>query len=158
MNKILLKVAIQTGLWYECYVKSINGWAENDVFFKIKIIDFEKIKLEEVDDLEKVAFDKDESVLWILRLEIINMSKKTISAGGIASTILLVDDDDFAFDCFTDSHLLCSSEYGKNSGIQSVYLNKLKPKIKAKGAIPYILPDQNSEYYLSILDGTIKEA
>jgi hypothetical protein len=96
--------------------------------------------------------------LWLLRGEVISLYKKKIDACDICSNIILVDRDDFEFETIADRHLTGDSKYAKRTGLNVFSQGGLVPKICMKGALLFLLPDDNeAEYFLSVEGGKIQE-
>ena len=70
----------------------------------------------------------------------------------------LIDEDGFEFEDFDNSTLDCSegSDLHRFSGWSDN--PPLSPKIKAQGAIAFVLPDEENSYYLALDNGNIQEA
>ena len=152
-DRIPLAEAVEAGAWIECHQEDM------DLHFRIRLLSFEKVDFNEVDEIDEVDLDSIGSgVLWILKLEVVNISKSTCDTSDFKVPLLMVDTDDFQFGVYDDGHLSCSSDYSKKSGLNNFYGKQLRPKIKVKGAITFILPDEETEYYITIEDGTIQEA
>lgn len=77
-----------------------------------------------------------------LECEIVNLNKQPLNHCTIATTILLVDQ--WGYEFYYDS---CDFK-------GYAYLN---PKIKYVGTICYRLPEEETEYYLSVKGGSIQE-
>ena len=151
-----VKEAISSGAWLFCEYTYQN----NTYQFRVKVMSFKKLDLNEVDRQENIKINDDNCEIWLLGIEILNLMKEPVSSYKITNVLLLTDQDEYKFDKFDDSHLNCFSEYSKKSGINRFYGNDLLPKIKAVGAIPFVLPiDDEAIYSLSLkYNGIIREA
>ena len=155
--KIPVKEAIESGAWFNCRTKKY-AISDEEIHFKLKVLSFEKINMEEVDEPHKIKLD--EGVLWLMKIEVVNLEKEEVSPFDITYRILLIDQDGFKFREAFDRHLQQESRYGEINGLSRFAGGPdLKPKIKAKGAIAFLLPDDDdAEYFLSIEYGDIVEA
>lgn len=91
-------------------------------------------------------------------LEVINMMKEPLSTIEM-DKFVLIDQDGFQFHVFSDKHLQCYSMFSKNSKMDRFYGLDLLPKIKAIGAVPFQLPnDDEAVYSISVKNGSIREA
>lgn len=179
--KIPIKHAVDSGAWFK-YEFDAREHADFEVFsdnsfnftifksrvpeyftFKFKIVSFEKIPNHIVREWKK---DKkfDEGIFWLMEIETVNLGKEPLDMFGFTfgTTMILSDQDDCAFNSISVEHEWTETEYGKKVGINRFSgwssAPSLSPKIKAVGAIPYLLPDDdNSEYHLFIGYGSIQE-
>ena len=151
--KIPIKYAIDSGAWFQCTSGYDSDY--NRYIFKTRIISFEKVNFSEVDSPDNISQDLEGGVLWIMKLQIINLNKEEV--GVIGGLIRIVDEDDYDFSNVYDYHLCCWSEYAHSSGLKKLYGKYYIPKIKYTGALLYLLPDEETEYYLSVPGGNIKE-
>ena len=148
-----IKETVSSNAWFDCRSE------KNEVRFKMRVLLFEKVNLAEVDDPHEVKIDSSSGNYWILKIEIVSLTKRTISSGYVTRTITLVDQDEFHFNDVDDNHLCCFSDYATTSGLKRLYGVDLIPKIKVVGAIIFFLPDDDeAEYSLTIDKGNIEEA
>jgi hypothetical protein len=150
---IPIKEAIGTGAWLHCEINESTK-------FRLKVLSFRKLNLSEVDEPEKIHIKDENTILWIMDIEVINLSKEPISSGDEGpGKLILVDQDGFKFYAFQDSHLTVWSDFAEKSKMNRFYvLSKLSPKIKAVGAITFLLPDDDEAVYsISIRGGSVKE-
>ena len=79
--KVPLKKAINSLSWYncqtECWTQTLNH--DEIIDYQIKVLSFERINLTEVDGSDKISLNLENGILWILRVEVVNLWKKTIS-------------------------------------------------------------------------------
>lgn len=150
---IPIKEAISTGVWLHFSRK------EEQIQFRLKVVSFQKINFSEIDEPENMK-ERAENVQWrVLKVEVINLSKKNIYSSDGPGEILLIDNEGYEFEVTYDEHLWRHSEIGKRFGLNKFYFEKLIPKAKIVGAIAFLLPDDDEiEYSLSIEEGEVKEA
>jgi len=153
MNKYSVANAIESGTWHECKGK----YFEEEISFRLRILAFRRTTIEEIDEslINEVVI---EGILWLMSVEVINLCKKPIDAWKLRDTLVLIDEDEYEFEYFSNSDLDQDEDSGLHrfSGWSSN--TSLSPKIKAVGAIPFVLPDEENNYYLMIKDGQIQEA
>lgn len=150
-----IKEAISTGAWLHC-----ETTYNYELFqFRIKVLSFQKLNLSEVDNPEKIDFRDENTIVWIMDLEVVNLTKECIRPVQEGpGRLILVDQEGFRFYTFQDSHLCCFSDFAKKSKTDRFYGTELLPKIKAVGAMPFLLPDDDEAVYsISIRNGSIKE-
>lgn len=157
--KIPIKEAIDSGIWFNCRTRKYLS--NEEIFFRLRVLSFEKIRLEEVDDPHEIELD--EGVFWLMRIEVVSLNKKELEPYYIKDRIILTDQDGFEFHAVSDNHLTYHSKYAKITGLNRFAgwsdIPYLKPKIKAKGAVAFLLPnDDEADYFLSIDEGSIEEA
>jgi hypothetical protein len=154
--KVPLKDAIETGDWLSCCYKI----SDEEHKFRFKALSMTRINIDEIDDFNKTNIDG--GVLWLLRIEVVNMDKVQCFGCDIRNQIAIFDSDDFLFLPVRDDHLTSHSKFAVSSGLYRFtgWSNcpPLQPKIKASGAIAYLLPEEDTEYFLSVKDGEISEA
>jgi hypothetical protein len=151
MNKIPLKQAVSSGVWYECRAKQYD----EKVHFRLRVLGFERTSVEELDPSNEQGVTA-EGVLWLLSLEVVNLSKKPVDASTLPDVMRLIDEDGFEFEAFaSDLSYVDGSPLFRFSG---GCCQRLSPKIKASGAVAFTLPDEDSKYYLVFNEGSVKEA
>lgn len=154
--KIPIEEAIKSGAW----LKSISETYDGEFIFQFKTFSFDRILPSAIDEPHKISVIN-EGVLWLLKIEVINLSKEPFNGYHVQSSIVLLDQDNFTFDALYDSHLqLC--KFGESVGIKRFSgwsdVPKLNPKTKIIGAVPFLLPDNDEAmYYLSDRSGNIQE-
>lgn len=148
---IPIKEAISSGAWLHF------SNPEEELDFRVKVLSFRKIDLKEVDNPEKVEIN--EGAIWyLMTIEFINLTKEEISQYQWKDEIVLIDNDGYKFNCKSDDHLGLDSEFSKKSGLYEFYAGDYIPKIKYKGAITFLLPDEpEAEYSLTMSEGTVIE-
>ena len=148
---IPLKEAINSGAWFHFEIK--NG----KVRFRVKFLSFEKLDLSRVDNPVNIK-DLELGIWFILTVEFINLCKERIATSDWIDDILLKDQDGFEFNEKTDMHLSYLSEFAEKSGLDKFYSEYYIPKIKYKGAISFLLPNESEQEYLILVkDGSIQE-
>ena len=153
---IPIKNALQQGVWLHCSGEDQEPRYEK-LDIRLKVLSFEKVDFTKVDKPEKVRF-QDEGIYWIMQGEVISLLKDEISASLLQKFIILTDQDGYSFRIEADSHL-SFSEYAKQVGLYRLNSGKLRPKMKVRGAITFLLPDDDyAEYSIAIRNGTIVEA
>lgn len=152
---IPIKDAINSGAWLHCEYNRYN----EIIKFRLKIKSFRKLSLTEVDNPEKIENLDPSATLWIMDIELVNLTKQPIHPSYGPPKLILVDQDDFHFHLFEDYHLENGSKFSKVSGMNRFHTANLIPKIKAVGALIFQLPeDEEAEYSISMKeDGFIQE-
>jgi len=153
MSNIPLKEAIASGAWLECHINAFRYDVERGC--RLRVVAFERKSVEEIVEVPLDMEFRVEGVLWVLSIEVVNLSKTPMRASRIKRSIRLVDKDGFEFEPFK-THL---EYYSKCAGLERFTDGSpaLSPKIKASGAILFVLPDEENTYYLTIKDGNIRE-
>lgn len=154
--KIPIKHSVDSGAWLKC---ETEGWLSNIIIFKVRILSFERVDVALIDNADKLSLD--EGNLWLMKIEVINIDKEETDPGLINSRLLLIDQDGFKFKALYNQTLNLS-KFGEQTGIKRFTgwsdVSKLKPKIKAVGAVPFLLPgDDEAEYFLSVEGENIQE-
>lgn len=154
---IPIKEAISSGAWLNCEYNTYKG---EICQFRLKVLSFRKLNLSEIDNPENIELIDGNAHIWLMEIEVINLMKEPImSYDGPGSYPILIDQDGYKFDIFTDLHLRHSSAFAKKSGMYRFYQQTLIPKTKAIGAIPFQLPDDDEAVYsISMKKGSIREA
>lgn len=136
MKKIEVEKAINSGDWYE--------YRDDDKKFRIRFLGFRKVDLKEIDNIENVDNDLpvEDGKLLLLSTELINLSKE--ETGSIY--ISLFDDDKCRFDKIECSYLTSNSRFASRNKLR--YVSYL-PKFKYKRDFIYLVPDEESKYYLT---------
>ena len=159
--KISVKEAIISGEWVEYSLPKL--WImESCCVFRLRPIKFEKILVSEKDNISNLLsnrYQMDEGVLWLLKIEVVNLSRTSFCGSGIGFSIALHDQDDFVFYTACEKNLEPYSVFSRASGFSRFYRcrTNLQPKIKAVGAVAFLLPDDDqAEYFLSVKKGSIQ--
>ncbi len=153
MSDIALKEAIRSGAWFECHATHCN----RDVHYRLRVLAFTRSSVEEIDP-SFVGRVPVEGILWLLSVEAVTLSKTRTGASRIKETIRLIDEDGFEFKAFSSD---LDKAIGKgNSGphrlsahpLLSRAYPQLCPKVTARGAVVFVLPDEQNNYYLAFKD------
>jgi len=117
---------------------------DNECLFKFKIINIQevdksKLPLEKLDD--KIFLEQGKIIL--LTLEVINLSKSTLENGLFYKEIIIQDEDGYSF-VHSINEVFCECEFTSDSFF------RLLPKIKTRIMLFYLLPDEESNYFISI--------
>jgi len=152
---ISVKDAIESGAWYNC---------ESDIVFlnvayRIGILSFEKQQLSEKE--LKQYFDEGGS-LWLMKIQVVSLNKQEqLSPSDMHESIYLQDQDGFQFRYFLsteDSYIIIDGRWANILKRFSIMGTGLQPKTKVVGSIAFYLPDDDeAEYYIGVVDGTIAE-
>lgn len=153
MNKIPLKEAIEAGAWLECHAK----WCSEELYFRFRVTGFRRSSVEEI-DRSKVNDVLVEGLLWLLSLEAVNLANSPVGTWKLRYAIKLVDQDGFEFEPLGRTSLDSDEQSGLRQFSGWSSNTPLSPQAKASGSIPFALPDEESNYYLAIKDGSICEA
>jgi hypothetical protein len=150
--KIPIKQGIESGSWFQC---STGGHS-----FRIKLNAFERVNMVGINEPEKIdtKFDLQQGDFWLLKFDVINLTKQTITSGDMFHNILIIDQDNFEFSPASEPHLSVTSNYAEPSGLNAFILLSMYPKIKYPGAELFFLPkEDNAKYFFSVPSGNIKE-
>lgn len=153
---IPVKAAIESGAWLHCH-RDEDVWSDQEFNLRIRVLSFEKVRIAEVDNPEKLEF-LNEGIYWIMKVEAVSLVKAEIRPRSLTDSIIVIDQDGFSFNVIRDDHLVFYSDYAKKSGLSRFFATELRPKIKVKGAFAFLLPDDDSaKYSIAIEEGTITE-
>jgi hypothetical protein len=149
-----LNEVIENGSWLRVDTTNYEG----EIVFQFRPTSFSKIDLREIDGLEKLeTFDVNANV-FLLKFDVVNLSKKNkISGEDIGNYIKLLDEDSCVFSFTKDSYLTMDSNFSKTSGIYHFMSSTLPPKITKKGALAYELADFD-QLFFDVSSGTIRLA
>jgi len=138
-----IKEAIGSNSWLLCEYQQYDGVYK----FRLKINSFRKLDLSEIDNPEEIVNLDVNATLWIMSIELINLTKKPIHPRYGPPMLILVDQDDFSFHLFEDYHLENGSDFSSKSGMKRFYTAELIPKVKVIGSIVFQLPDDEEAIY-----------
>lgn len=151
MERISINEAISSGEWLQ--YDNNKDLVSDDVFtMKLKLLSIREVQLEEIGDIDRV----DKSIplrngrLLILSMELINFSK--VQQYSYAPFFALIDQDNFEFDTLNDGYLVHYSELANR---YNLYL-KLMPKLKYKVDFLFMVPVEDTQYFIGAKFGTIK--
>lgn len=147
---IPLDDAITSGAWLDLHCE------ENENHFRLRVLSFEEIQLDEVDNAGKIEL-LEGGKWWSLKIEAVNLNKSRTISYELTDSLVLIDQDGFEFPATQDGHLCCHSNYSKKSGLNCFYFENMLPKIKACGAIAFFLPDEDAQYVIAAKEGTLTE-
>lgn len=142
-----IKQLVSTGNWTQLKTSDFAG----EYTYNIKVLSFSAVGNEDSCQIKKnlpeLMMDGN---LWIMKIEVINVSKKPFYSYIVRDSILLVDNDGFQFEMNSDSQLY-DSAFGIQNGLNRFQSwtgdPLLQPKIKATGALACFLPDDDSAVY-----------
>ena len=143
---------LRDGCWLRCTTK--NRWTKDtdEWTFRMRILSFERLDYSQVDRPE-IRDSIPEGVLcWLMTVEVVNTTKVSVLFGYLKQQMRLVDCDGFQFE--DDDCGLYFSDFAKKTGLS---LGSLLPKVKARGAVIFKVPDEDTNYSLAIKDGTMEE-
>lgn len=141
---------IDSASWLEGYL------ADDDIRFKLRVMAFEKLEFDYNNLGDDLAFDISDGVLWLLVLQIVNLTKTTINCDDIKRNLRIVDSDDFCFELVEDRELCSDSEFATKAKLKRFYYGKLTPKLKATGSLLFLLPNEDTNYFISLVSGSLK--
>lgn len=107
-----IKDAIVSGDWLHFNAKE---FLSDDINFRVRILSIERINKHDIDDPQKIGLD--EGILWLMRIEVVNMCKTPLRASEIRFNVVLCDQDGFVFEAVDDDHLIYRSDYAKSTGL-----------------------------------------
>ena len=151
---IPIKDLVRDGSWLKCMAR--NRWTKdtNEWTFRMRILSFERLDYPEMDRPlhEQLTPTEEGAVWWLMKLEVVNLSKVSLLFGYLTQEMRVVDGDGFQFEGGDGG--LHFSDFGRQIGLS---LGSLSPKLKAHGAVLFKVPDEDAEYSLTIKDGTMEE-
>lgn len=151
MSKVTVSEAIQSGDWLECEYESYSGWRN----FRLRILGFEPG--ENSNSAEQFSKLELEGDLWILYFDVVNTGKEPFSAWFVLDSLSLIDSDGCRFDACNLSDLHELDPMLKRLADSSLS-PPLSPKIKVDAAVAFLLPDQESDYRITISEGKVRKS
>jgi len=149
---VQIKNAISSGEWLHCEYQNY----EELIKFRLKINSFRKLNLSEIDNPEEIEMLESDAILMLMEIEVINLIKESKNSNYLVGELLLIDQDEFNFTVFSDSHLCWYSNFAKKERLNRFDSEQLIPKIKTKGSIVFQLPnDDEAEYSIAIKNNGI---
>ena len=147
--------AIESGAWYHC--QSDDNYSAFD--FRIGILSFEKQQLSGKE--LKQYFDEGGN-LWLMNIQVVSLNNtEQLEPDDLHDRIYLQDQQGFRFEYLfspEDSRIFFDEKWGDKLRRLSIFGSNFRPKTKATGIIGFFLPDdEEGEYYIGIVDGTITE-
>lgn len=162
--KIPVNHVIDSGAWFKYYGEKIScGRYWGPVDYRFRVLSFGRINLNDIDEPDKLDM-REYNLLggdfWIMKVEIVNLTKVKLYTGYLTQVIVVLDQDGYEYFHVNDMHLTLNSVYSKKTGLYAFHAD-LTPKIKYTGAIAYFLPkEEGAEYFLSVnslIGGNIQE-
>lgn len=158
MNKILIKNAIlQENIYminnhytsdFSPAVYSIKG--------RLKIINFVKFKLNKEKISKKISEEHFDNMIGKLELEYTNLNTYE-NYESITDSFYLSDLDEFRYKTINNMDVkIAISEY-LNEDWDSYNIGYFIPKIKTRVTLLYLLPDEETDYFFELNEGTIEE-
>jgi hypothetical protein len=161
---IPIREAIETGAWLRAQFRARDeGEPEanngNDVVFRIRIKEFEKVDLTLLDEPEKLSEGVTlESNIWRLSFDFVNLCKKELKSFVPSKRLFLRDAEGFEFKIVEDWHLTAHSDLAKSFSMNIARFHDYPPKIRRYGSYAFELPDEFDELSLIIRNGELREA
>lgn len=154
---IPIQEAIDTGAWLRGeFVEEFED--DRVITFQIKLKEFSKIDLTTVDNPENISSElRLDANIWLLKCEIVNLSKCEAYSFRITHKLCLVDEDNYEFKIVSESYLTLSSEFAKTSELKNFFANALPPKIKRSGAVLFELPEFFEHLSIKVSGGSLTE-
>jgi hypothetical protein len=118
----------------------------------MRILSFERLDYAEIGRAVSLVPIEPGAVRWLMKVEVVNLSKASTLFGYIAAEMRTVDTDGFQFE--RDGAGLIFSDFAKRIGLSR---GSLLPKLKAQAAVIFKVPDEDTEYSLAFRSGTIEE-
>ena len=158
MNKVLIKNAInQENMYmidnhyeldYDESVSSVKG--------RIKLLNFEKFKLEPSKIQKKIDTEFLDNLIGKLELEYINLNQYE-NFDTIVDNFYLVDLDGFRFQTIRDVDVIIAIFENEHKDWLEHQIGKFIPKIKKRITLFFLLPNEETDYFFELEDGTIEE-
>ena len=150
MERISINEAISSGEWFQC--DNVKDFSDNAFTMKLKLLSIREVQLEEIGDIDRVdnSIPLRNGILLILSMELINFSK--VQQYSYMPSFALIDQDNFEFDTLIDGYLVHYSELAKR---YNLYL-QLMPKLKYKVDFLFMVPVEDTQYFIGAKFGTIK--
>ena len=160
MNKVLVSSAIKNESLF--YINNNSKHFENkkdySVNGRIKFIECKKIKLSEYKLKENYKHELLENPIVEIELEYINLNHTENSVEIFENNCNLVDLDNFEFSVMKN-YLIDNDEICEclNLDRNIFHIYNLIPKVKHRINLFFIVPDEETEYYFKIVNGSIEE-
>jgi hypothetical protein len=149
---VKLNEAILSGDWCKCNCATVE---HGTIEFKLKPKHFSKIDVTKIDGYETMKIDDGE--FWLLKLDLVNVSKSQYDAYYIFRIVVLTDQDGYNYHAFDHGKFTYSEYADLNATNRFRSMSPvLVPKIKTSGALPFFLPyDEEAEYSINIVSGDL---
>lgn len=147
MNKVLIKNAIVNENVYSIDNKNVDYPIKG----RFKILNFEQFKIDKQDFKDMSKAKLAENKIGKLDLEYTNLLFSEIRF--ITDIFNILDSDDYRFREIHDDDVIQAIANHFNESVWYVLDDRNKtfiPKIKMKISIFYLLPDEDTEYYLQV--------
>lgn len=145
---IPIKDLIRDGCWLKCTATNYKG----EMIFRMRILSFERLDYPNIQRGVTLSPIEEGAVRWLMKLEVVNLTKVSVLFGYLKEEMRVVDSDGFQF--ADDDAGLYFSDFAKQIGLSH---GDLLPKLKYQGAVIFKVPDEDLEYSLTIKDGTMEE-
>ena len=158
MNKILIKKAILQENIYMINNHNTSDFnpAVYSVKGRLKIINFVKFKLNKEKTSKKISEEHFDNMIGKLELEYTNLNTYE-NYGSITDSFYLSDLDEFRYKTINNMDVkIAISEY-LNEAWDSYNISYFIPKIKTGVTLLYLLPDEETDYFFELNEGTIEE-
>ncbi len=153
-SNLAIDYCINNSIIFACTTKK----SQDNIIFKIKPLSFEPVELSQIDNQDKIEDFEENGFLYLLKCEIINLSKSEISFYDIKRTLVMADEDDYIYTIYYDYQLYNHTKFSEKTGLNKTEETHFRPKMKKTVILPVFLPDdENQKYYLAVMDGKIKE-
>ncbi len=148
---IPIKALVRDGCWLNCTVRS--KFVQGEVTVRMRVLSFERLDYAEIGKAVSLEPIAEGAILWLLKLEVVNLCKASVLFGYLTEEMRVVDSDGFQFE--RDDAGLYFSDFAKRVGLS---LGSLLPKLKAQGAVIFKVPDEDSEFSLAFKNGSSGES
>lgn len=161
MNKILIKSAIKNESVF--YINNNLKKFDNNEYYsvngRIKFIGYRKIKLSEYKLEKNYKHELLENPIVEITFEYVNLNHTENDKIIFSNNCNLVDLDNFEFSVI-DNHWIDTEEIYKCLNLDDNDLctyGTLIPKLRYKIKLFFLVPDEDTDYYFKIVNGTIEE-
>lgn len=124
-SNLPIQYSINNSIIFACVSKK----SENNVMFKIKLLSFNPVDFSEIDNVEKIEDFEENGVLYLLKCDIINLSKFELDFEDIRRSLLIADEDDFEYKIFYDYEMFYNTDFGEKFGLKRTRISHFRPKI-----------------------------
>lgn len=157
MNKILINSAINNDIQYRVtnnYNSEINKKSES-IKGRIKLKKFKKIQLPSNLEIDKEYLD---NKIGVLEIEYVNLNTFENFSHSI-DNFYIKDLDDFRFEAIGNANIFYPICDYLNIDVEKYFhrTDNLAPKIKYTMQIFFLLPDEETDYYLFLENGEFEE-
>jgi|ERR1035437_8082315 hypothetical protein len=136
MKKISVEQAINSGSWFD--------YKDDETVFRVRFVNFRQVQLSEIEHIENIdsTLPIRDGKLFLLSIELINLSKEATT--GLYISIL--DNENCRFDYLDSDYLTRNSDFARRNKLRSV---SFMPKFKYNKDYIYLVPNEETKYYLS---------